>query len=171
MLTGLHCGSDDVQENYMQRTLSVNKGSSTNIKNGNVAELNDIITFYHPANEGQFPSKRYVVDLVKLQNVVFNVRLIMEADELKGAPIVSDDTVTANVKAKQPKMIKTSFMNLADSLALQAIIQEPEFSKRNMSVKIDSNNPKRINVRFPVKLSGNIEISDTDIYFGFYLGE
>ena len=171
LLTGLHCGSDDVQENYMQRTLSVNKGSSTNIKNGNVAELNDIITFYHPANEGQFPSKRYVVDLVKLQNVVFNVRLIMEADELKGAPIVSDDTVTANVKAKQPKMIKTSFMNLADSLALQAIIQEPEFSKRNMSVKIDSNNPKRINVRFPVKLSGNIEISDTDIYFGFYLGE
>ena len=64
LLTGLHCGSDDVQENYMQRTLSVNKGSSTNIKNGNVAELNDIITFYHPANEGQFPSKRYVVDLV-----------------------------------------------------------------------------------------------------------
>ena len=170
LLTGLHCGADDEQENYVQRTASVNKGSSTNIKNGNVAELNDIITFYHPENEGQFPSKRYVVDLVKLQNVVFNVRLIMEADSLKGAPLVSDATITENKTAVQPKTIKTSFMNLADSLALQAIIQEPEFSKKNMEVKIDGNNPKRVNVKFPVKLSGNVEISDSDIYFGFYLG-
>ena len=171
LLTGLHCGADDVQENYMQRNASVNKGSSTNIKNGNVAELNDVVTFYHPANEGQFPSRRYVVDLVKLQNVVFNVRLIMEADSLKGAPLVSDATITENKKAVQPKTIKTSFMNLADSLALQAIIQEPEFSKKNMKVEIDKNNPKRVNVQFPVKLSGNVEISDSDIYFGFYLGE
>ena len=170
LLTGLHCGDDDKQENYTQRTMSVNKGSSTNIKNGSVAELNDIITFYHPENEGQFPSKRYVVDAVKLQNVVFNVRLIMEADALKGAPLVSDATITENKRAVQPKTVKTSFMNLADSLALQAIIQESEFSKKNMEVKIDSNNPKRLNVKFPVKLSGNVEISDTDIYFGFYLG-
>ena len=171
LLTGLHCGADDVQENYIQRNASVNKGSSTNIKNGNVAELNDIVTFYHPANEGQFPGKRYVVDLVKLQNVVFNVRLIMEADNLKGAPLVSDTTITDNKKAVQPKTIKTSFINLADSLAMQAIIQEPEFSKKNMKVEIDKNNPKRVNVQFPVKLSGNVEISDSDIYFGFYLGE
>lgn len=170
LLTGLHCGGDDVQENYIQRGLSVSKGASTNIKNGNVAELNDIVTFYRPANEGQFPSKRYVVDLVKLQNVVFNVRLIMEADSLKGAPLLSDDTVTVNKNAVQPKAVKTSFMNLADSLALQAIIQEPEFSKKNIKVTIDGNNPKRLNVVFPVKLSGNVEISDTDIYFGFYLG-
>ncbi|WP_385982530.1 hypothetical protein, partial [Treponema sp.] len=34
LLTGLHCGADDVQENYIQRSASVNKGSSTNIKNG-----------------------------------------------------------------------------------------------------------------------------------------
>jgi len=171
LLTGLHCGEDDVQENYVQRSASINKGSSTNIKNGSVAELNDIVTFYHPTNEGQFPSKRYVVDLVKLQNVVFNVRLIMEADNLKGAPLVSDATITENKKAVQPKTIKTSFMNLADSLALQAVIQEPEFSKKNMKVEIDKNNPKRVNVRFPVKLSGNVEISDSDIYFGFYVGE
>lgn len=171
LLTGLHCGADDVQENYIQRSASVNNGSSTNIKNGNVAELNDIVTFYHPANEGQFPSKRYVVDLVKLQNVVFNVRLIMEADDLKGAPLVSDTTITDNKKAVQPKTIKTSFINLADSLAMQAIIQEPKFSKKNMKVEIDKNNPKRVNVQFPVKLSGNVEISDSDIYFGFYLGE
>jgi hypothetical protein len=36
-------------------------------------------------------------------------------------------------------------------------------------VKIDSTNPKRLNVRYPVKLSGNVEVTSTDIYFGFYL--
>jgi hypothetical protein len=39
-----------------------------------------------------------------------------------------------------------------------------------MTVGIDSENPKRLNVSFPVKLSGNVEISSTDVYFGFYLG-
>jgi phage tail sheath gpL-like len=170
-LTGLHCGADDIQEDYNKRNSSITKGSSNNIKNGNVAELNDIVTFYHPQNEGKYPSKRYLVDLVKLQNVVFNVRLIMEADDLKGAPLVSDSTVTDNPAAVTPKAIKTRFFNLADSLARNAIIQEPEFTKRTMSVAIDSENPKRVNVVFPVKLSGNVEVSSTDIYFGFYLGE
>jgi phage tail sheath gpL-like len=170
LLTGLHSGDDEVQENDTLRNASVRKGSSTNIKNGSVAELNDIITFYHPESEGNFPSKRYVVDLVKLQNVVFNVRLIMEADEMKGAPLVTDKDVTTNPDAKAPKDIKTAFYNLADSLALKAIIVTADFTKKNMSVKTDTENPKRINVIFPVKLSGNIEISSTDIYFGFYLG-
>jgi hypothetical protein len=62
-------------------------------------------------------------------------------------------------------------VNLANSLALFAIIQEPEFTKRNMTVKISSQNPKRIDVKFPCKLSGNMEVTSTDIYFGFYLGE
>jgi phage tail sheath gpL-like len=170
LLTGLHAADDASQENYTQRESSVRKGSSTNIKNGSVAELNDIITFWHPDSEGNYPSKRYVVDMVKLQNIVFNVRLIMEADELKGAPLVSDDTVTTNPTAVSPKMIKTSFYNLADSLALKAILAVSDFTKKNMTVKIDSENPKRINVVFPVKISGNIEISSTDVYFGFYLG-
>jgi phage tail sheath gpL-like len=170
LLTGLHAGDDDKQENYTQRTASVRKGSSTNIKNGSVAELNDIITFWHPESEGNFPSKRYVCDMVKLQNIVFNVRLIMEADELKGAPLVTDDTVTTNPTAVAPKTIKTSFYNLADSLALKSMLATSEFTKKNMTVKIDSENPKRVNVTFPVKLSGNVEISSTDVYFGFYLG-
>ena len=105
--------------------------------------------------------------MMKLMNVVFNVRLIMEADDMKGAPLVTDTDVTTNPAAKAPKDIKTSFYNLADSLALKAIIVTSDFTKKTMSVKIDSENSKRVNVIFPVKLSGNIEISSTDIYFGF----
>ncbi|GHU13045.1 tail sheath protein [Spirochaetia bacterium] len=170
-LTGLHCGDDDQQENFTQRNSSVNKGSSTNLKTGNVAELCDIITFYHPGNEGKFPSYRYVVDMVKLQNIVFNVRLIMEAEELKGAPLVPDNTPTSNPAAVSPKVIKGWFINLANSLADEALISDPEFTKRNLKVWIDTENPKRVNVLFPVKLSGNVEISSTDVYFGFYLGD
>jgi phage tail sheath gpL-like len=167
-LTGLAAGADSAQETYQTRNNSVAKGASTNIKTGSVAELNDIITFYHPDGE-PIPSRRYVVDLVKLMNVVFNVRMIMEADEKKGAPLVSDATPTTNPRAIQPKMVKTELMNLANSLSAAAITQEPLFTKENLVVKIDNFNPKRLNVQYPCKLSGNVEVTSTDIYFGFYL--
>lgn len=170
LLSGLAAGADSAQEEYLLRNNSVTKGSSTNIKNGSIAELNDIITMYHPESEGKYPSKRYVVDMVKLMNVVYNVRLIMESDELKAAPLVSDETITSNPAAVQPKTIKTYFANLADSLADKAIIQEAKFTKENLLVAIDSENPKRLNTKFPIKLSGNVEVISNEIFFGFYLG-
>ena len=168
-LTGLHVGEDHEQETTMQRNASIMAGSSNNIKTGSVAELNDTVTFYHPANEGKYPSKRYVVDIVKLQNIVYNVRLVMEQDSLKGAPLVPDQDIVTNPAAIQPKAIKTMFINLTDSLALAAIISDAKFTKTNLKVAIDSENPKRVNVIYPVKLSGNVEVSSTDVYFGFYL--
>lgn len=169
-LEGLAAGSDEAQESYTVRNNSVMKGASTNIKVGSVAELNDIVTMYHPDEEGKYPSRRYVVDIIKLMNVVYNVRLIMESDELKGAPLVNDDAVTSNKSAVQPKTIKTKFLNLARSLSDKAIIQDVDFTKENLEVEIDSENPKRLNVVFPVKLSGNVEVTSSDVYFGFYLG-
>lgn len=170
LLEGLESGIDQVQEDYLVRNNSVNKGSSTNIKNGSVAELNDIVTMYHPASEGKFPSRRYVVDLIKLMNVVYNVRLIMEADDKKGAPIVGDNEITSNRAAIQPKTIKSEFVALAYSLTDRAIIRDTEFTVKNIEVAEDKENPKRINVTFPVKVSGNLEVASTDIVYGFYLG-
>jgi len=168
-LLGLHVSADSEQETTMERNASIMAGASNNIKSGNTAELSDICTFYHPVSEGKYPAKRYVVDIVKLMNIIFNVRLVMEDDRLKGAPLVPDQDVVTNPSAIQPKAIKTMFMNLADSLASAAIISDAKFTKKNLKVSIDSENPKRVNVQFPVKLSGNIEVSSTDIYFGFYL--
>jgi phage tail sheath gpL-like len=170
-LTGLHTGADHEQETTSQRNASIMAGSSNSIKTGNVAELNDTVTFFHPAAEGKYPSKRYVVDIVKLMNIIYNVRLIMEQDSIKGAPLLPDKDITTNPAAIQPKTIKTMLFNLADTLAKAAIIADAEYTKRNMAVKIDSENPKRLNTTFPVKLSGNVEVSNTDVYFGFYLGE
>lgn len=170
-LTGIHTGGADVQENYLVRNNAYMKGASTNIKSGNVAELNDIITMYHPVSYGKYPPFRYVVDMVKLQNIVYNVRLIMEAEEFKGAPLVSDDTVVTNETAIQPKTVKAALFVLADSLGKKALISEPKFTKKHLEVKIDSENPKRLNVKYPVKLSGNLEVGSAEIFFGFYLGE
>lgn len=169
-LTGLAAGPDSVQENYVTRNNSVMKGASTNIKTGSVAELNDIVTFYHPTSEGKFPSRRYVVDIMKLMNIVYNMRLILEADEKKGAPLIEDNTVTSNPAAVQPKMVKSELLNLAKTLADKAIIQDTEFSKDGLKAEIDSENPKRLNVTFPVKLSGNAEVISGEVYYGFYLG-
>lgn len=169
-LTGLKAGGDDAQETPAIRNQSLLKGASTNIKSGNVAELNDIVTMYHPDSEGKYPGRRYVVDAVKLMNIVYNCRLITESEDVKGAPLVPDSQVTSNPSAIQPKMVKGWLANLAHSLALNAIISDEDFTKENLSVGINSENPKRIDYVFPCKLSGNVEVISGDIYFGFYLG-
>ena len=168
-LTGLKRGDDAAQESYLVRNQSVQKGASTNIPNGSVAELNDIVTFYHPAGGGKYPAWRYVVDIVKLMNIVYNLRLITESDEVKGAPLVPDGQVTSNPTAVQPKMFKTWFANLADSLGQNALISNVDFTLDNLEVSIDGENPKRINYVFPVKLSGNVEVVSGDVYFGQYV--
>lgn len=169
-LTGLKAGSDEAQETPTIRNQSILKGASTNIKSGSVAELCDVVTFYHPDGEGKYPGRRYVVDAVKLMNIVYNCRLITESDDVKGAPLVPDEQVTTNKSALQPKVIKGWFANLAHSLALNAIISDEDFTKDNLEVTISSENPKRVDYVFPCKLSGNVEVVSGDIYFGFYLG-
>ncbi|MDR3325516.1 MAG: hypothetical protein LBS82_06000 [Spirochaetaceae bacterium] len=62
LLGGLVAGDDESQENDATR--------------------NNVVAFYHPDGEST-PSRRCAVDLVKLQNVAFNVRAIMEADDWK----------------------------------------------------------------------------------------
>ena len=168
-LTGIKRGSDAAQESYTVRNQSVMKGASTNITSGSAAELNDVITFYHPAGSGKFPLRRYVVDAVKLANIVYNLRLITESDEVKGAPLVPDEQVVSNPTALQPKMFRTWFANLAVSLGAAAIISDVDFTIENLTVAIDSENPKRINYVFPVKVSGNVEVVSGDVYFGQYV--
>lgn len=168
VLSGLMRGEDTAQEAYTARNQSVMKGASTNIVNGSVAQLNDIVTFYHPDADGKYPSRRYVVDAVKLMNIVYNLRLITEADDVVGAPLVPDEQITTNPTALQPKTFKTWFRNLATSLGLNALISDVDFTLDNITVSIDSENSKRVNYVFPVKVSGNVEVVSGDVYFGRY---
>ena len=169
-LEGLQTGVDTVQEAHSVRDAAVKLGSSTNIKVGSLAVIADIVTWYHPAGEDP-PAYRYVVDIVKLMNIIYNLDIIQET--FRGRPLLPDDTPTNDPDAVQPKMIQSVLSVLADSLASgrSAIIADADFTKENMSVSINATNPKRIDTVFPVKLSGNVEVNSTDVYFSFYLGE
>jgi len=168
-LTGIVPGLDADQWDYITRNDAVEKGLSTSELVDGVAEMSDTITVYHPDGETP-PAYRYHVDIVKLQNIIFNLALIFNADDWKGAPLLPDDTPTANPTAKKPKDAKAAVAVLLDQLALNAIISDPEAAKASIQAEIDGSNPKRINISLTVQLSGNTNIISVDLNFGFYFG-
>jgi phage tail sheath gpL-like len=165
--TGLIPGTDGEQWNYTARDQAVKAGSSTvKIKEG-VVTLQDVVTMYAPEGE-EPPGYSHVVDIVKLQNIHHNLALIFDTAEWDGAPLVPDDQTVTNPSAKKPSMAKAEMAALADDLAAAAIISDPAATKAMLTAVIDSQNPKRMNLRMPVKLSGNSNIIDAIVEFGFH---
>lgn len=168
-ISGILPGGDDAQWNYVERDALVKAGISTTELIDNIIELSDTVTFYHPTGE-EPPAYRYVVDIVKLQNIVFNLRLIFESDNWKGKVLLPNDTPTVNADARKPKDAKAAIFVLIDNLALNAIISDPVFAKESTLTEISSTNPKRLDIQTTVKLSGNTNIISIDLFFGFFFG-
>lgn len=167
--TGLTPGTDGEQWDYTERDVAVKAGSSTiQVKDG-VVNLSDTITFYHPDGD-PIPAYRFVVDIIKLQNIIFNLDLIFATAEWDGAPLIPDDQPTTNRDAKKPKAAVAAVAAMLDSLGLNAIISDPETAKANTLAEIDGSNPKRLNVATTVQLSGNTNIISVDLNFGFFFG-
>lgn len=166
---GLTPGSDSQQWNYLQRDLAVKGGSSTiEVKDG-VVNLSDIVTFYHPSGDPT-PAYRYVVDIVKVTNILFNIDLRFAVPEWDGAPLIPDDQATTNRSAKKPKMAVAAMASLIDQLALGAFISDPDFAKDNTLAAINDQNPKRLDVATTMKISGNTNIISVDFNWGFFFG-
>lgn len=167
--TGLVPGADGDQWTYADRDQAVKKGSSTvEVKDG-VVNVSDVVTFYHPSGD-PLPAYRFVVDIVKLQNIIFNLDLIFATKEWDGAPLIPDDQPTVNRAAKKPKTAVAAVSALLDSLGLNAIISDPETAKANTIAAINDQNPKRLDVSTTVQLSGNTNIISVDLNFGFFFG-
>lgn len=167
--TGLTPGADGDQWTYADRDEAVKKGSSTvEVKDG-VVNVSDTVTFYHPSGDPT-PAYRYVVDIVKLQTIIFNLDLIFASAEWDGAPLIPDGQPTINPDAKKPSSAKAAVGSMLDSLGLNAIISDPETAKANTFAEIDAGNPKRLNVATTVQLSGNANIISVDLNFGFFFG-
>jgi phage tail sheath gpL-like len=166
---GLIPGSDAVQWDYAERDLAVKAGSSTvELKDG-LVRISDVVTMYRPTGEVP-PAYRYVVDIMKLMTIIYNVDLEFSKPEWNGAPLIPDGQPTANPAARKPSAAKAALCAIIDSLALEAILSEPEMSKKNTFATISSQNPKRLDLRTTVKLSGNTNIISMDLFFGFYFG-
>ena len=166
---GLTAGPDSSQWTYADQQLVVSRGSSTALKKDGRIVMGDTITMYHPSGDPT-PAYRYVVDVIKVMNILFNTELIFASEEWDGAPLIPDNQSTINPTAKQPKAAKAAIAAMIDSLALNAIISDPETAKQNIMAEIDSQNPKRLNATFTVQLSGNVNIISVDFNFGFYFG-
>lgn len=167
--TGLVPGADADQWDYNERDQAVKAGSSTiEVKDG-VVNLSDVVTFYHPSGD-PLPAYRYVVDIVKLQNILFNLDLLFTNAEWDGAPLIPDDQPTTNRSAKKPKMAVAAVCAMLDQLGLEAIISDPDTAKANTFAEIDSGNPKRLNLTTTVQLSGNTNIVSATLNWGFYFG-
>lgn len=168
-MSGITPGTDAQQWTYPQRDQAVKGGSSTTVVKDSVVNIGDVITMYHPSGDPT-PAYRYVVDLVKLQNIIFNLDLIFNTAAWDGAPLIPDDQPTSNRSAKKPKMAVAACAAMVDNLGLAAIISDPETAKAGIQAEIDESNPKRLNVLVPVQLSGNTNIKSIDLEFGFYFG-
>lgn len=168
--TGLTAGSDGEQWDYAERDLAVKAGSSTIESENGVVKLSDIITFYNPVGV-ENPGYRYVVDIVKIQNILFNLDLIFSADEWDGAPLIPDEQPTTNGDAKKPMMAKTEIASLIDNLGLEAIISDPAAAKRTIDARISSDNAKRLEWTVTMEISGNSNIISGTFNYGFYFGE
>lgn len=167
--TGLIPGTDGEQWTYAERDQAVKAGSSTIEVRDGVITLSDTVTMYHPTGE-PFPAYRYVNDIVKLQNIIYNTNLIFDTPEWDGAPLIPDNQPTVNPDAKQPKAAKAAIAAMIDSLAENAIISDADFSKRSIVAQISPSNPKRLDLQFTVKLSGNNNITAINLDFGFFFG-
>jgi len=167
--TGLTPGADGDQWDNASREIAVKGGSSTVSVRGGVVHLEDIVTFYRPEGD-PLPAYRHVVDIIKLQNVIFNLDLEFAQPEWDGAPLIPDSQPTTNPNARKPKSAKAASNRIVDALALSAILADPETTKRATVASIDSQNPKRLNLVVPVKLAGNTNIINAELRFGFYFG-
>jgi phage tail sheath gpL-like len=167
--TGLTAGVDGDQWTYPERDQAVKAGSSTvEVKSG-VVNLSDTVTFYHPDGD-PIPAYRYVCDIVKLQNIIFNQDLIFSTDAWDGAPLIPDDQPTSNRSAKKPKTAVAAVAAMIDSLALEAIISDPETAKATIVAGINGANPKRLDIAWTAQVSGNANIISIDFNWGFYFG-
>ena len=154
---------------YSQRDEALKKGSSNFIYENNVLKMSDVVTFYNPTGD-EDPAYRYVVNIIKLQNILYNLKLIFDSPEWKSAPLIPDNQDTVNPLAKKPKMAKSAIATVLDGLALEAIISDPDTAKDSIVAEIDSMNPNRLNVSLTVQLSGNTDIVSLDANFGFFFG-
>jgi phage tail sheath gpL-like len=162
-------GVDSAQWDYTERDVAVKGGSSTvEIKDG-VLNISDVVTMWRPTGEVP-PSYRFVVDIVKLQQVIFNLDLIFNAPEYDGAPFIPDEQSTTNPSAKKPKMVKQAACNMIDSLADFAIISDPKTAKKNTACVPNPQNPKRWDLVVPIQVSGNSNVKNIDLLWGFYYG-
>jgi phage tail sheath gpL-like len=163
-------GADSSQLNYTQRDVTVKAGCSTIEVEDGVVRISDVVTMYRPTGENP-PAYRKVVNIVKLQSCIYNYDLKFRSAEWDGAPMIPDDQPTKNKDAKKPKIAKADADAITDALADAAIISNPKATKAATVVTLGTGgNPDRWDLDVPFQLSGNSDVKNVNLTFGFFFG-
>jgi len=166
---GLTPGADADQWTFPQRDAAMKAGSSTVEIVDSEIQLSNIITFWAPVGE-PIPAFRFDADIVKLSNVIFNLDIEFSKDDWQGAILVPDGSPAVQSYIKQPKQAVAAVATVLDGLELAGQISDAAAAKKTIVATIDSQNPKRLNVSVTVQLSGNVNVTDVTLNFGFYFG-
>lgn len=168
--TGLTPGADSEQWDYIARDAALKRGSSSIESRDGVVHIKDVITFYNPVGNTD-PEYRYVCDIVKLQNVLYNLDRRFDTPEWDGAPLLPDGDFTTSRTAKFPSTARLDAGDVVRQLGLAAILADVAETKRNIQASINDQNPKRLDLVVPVKLVGNVNIFSVDVLFSFLFGQ
>lgn len=169
-LDGIAPGALSVQWDHETRDRALRGGCSTVELVNDTLELSQVVTFYAPPGETP-PGFRFVRDIVKLQNILFNLGLIFEGDAWKPSVLIPDDQDSTNPRARRPRNAVTDIRAMIDLLALEAIIADPETAKEGVSATISSSNPNVLLVDLSdALLSSAADVVGIDLQFGFYVG-
>lgn len=169
LATGLTPGAEADQWESAERQTAFNGGSSTIELIDGVVTLSDTISMYAPAGDDT-PAYRYVVDQVKLWNMLHDLRTKFSSNEWKGVPLVPEDQFVTDRRARKPSTAAAEVEALVDDWAARALISDPATAKESIVAAISSVNPKRLDISVTVQLSGNANVISADLNFGFFFG-
>jgi len=150
-------------KNHDTRDTAVKEGiSPTLVKNGNQVFLQNIQTFYRPTNVPTSSNGYKSVRSIKIiQNMLFKLREIFEAEAWQGISIVNDTSqVTdpiAKKKARGILEVQTELNNFADFAAGKSWIFDADFPKANSTVVIRALS-NGFDIDFKWKMSGEAQV-------------
>lgn len=168
-LIGVSPGSTADQWKWTVRNAALLQGVATTEVIDNQVVIGDFVTCYHPTGE-EPPAYDRVVNLVKLQNIAHAYRTEFQSRKWKGAILITDDDDSDNPRARRPKDVVAECYKLNGGLGQAAIIARVAETNANTTAVPDSQNPNRVNISTPPPLSGNMNITDARIRFGFVFG-
>jgi phage tail sheath gpL-like len=163
---GILPGSSNVQWDYEKRNIVELGGCSTSyLDEFGAIKVGDVLTTYHPLGEPN-PGYRYVVDVVKSQFILGDLRFLFNSPNFQQVILVPTLENVSNPRARDPAGIKTACFGLIDDWVADAIIVNGDDAKANLIVVIDSLNSNRVNITFG-KATYSQALRITDITFDF----
>lgn len=160
-------GTDAQQWDKTARDLAFDNGCSNITVTDNQVKLGDMITFYRPTGE-QPPAYRKVVNIVKLQNVLYNLSLKFDAPEWAGAEMLPSGNISESPTSKDPEDAILAARLIAKSLERAAILADTVTTNKAVAANISGSDPDLLVLTVPVKLTGNSDKIDGTAEFGFY---